>query len=283
MTQPPDPGGPRLEPSESPTPEPGDDQAASDAPPPTVNPVLSWTPSSSPPAASDQTTDGPIVSWAAPAAGPAVAPVEGFVMAGVGSRILAYVLDSILIGILGGVLLGIAIVATGRSFEKEPETASLLYGILTLGLEFLYFVGLWTSQRQATLGMRLVSLRLARATDGEGLSIGMAILRFVVMGFPLTLLGSLPVAGVLVSYAYFGLVVFLLFTTAMSPLRQGLHDRLSGSVVVRPAGVSNRGTIIGYALLSALAIGLLVVLPIMLVMALGPEFREILSRIGESI
>jgi hypothetical protein len=74
-------------------------------------------------------------------------------------------------------------------------------------------------------------------------------------------------------------VVALLLTTAMQPLRQGLHDRWAGSVVVQPAPGGSGAAVVGCLVL----IALIFILPIVLLIMLGGQIQDLLSTVGTSI
>ena len=105
---------------------------------------------------------------------------------------------------------------------------------MNVALGALYFVSSWVAS-PATPGQRLFGLRVARVDDHGRLSPAQAIVRWLMLIGPLSL-GTLAIA------LFPGLLVFLLpatlawylllFVTAViSPKKQGLHDRLSGTVV----------------------------------------------------
>lgn len=258
--------------SNEPLEEPPTGQNSPSDPP---SPIVSWAPSATP----ANTTPGPIVGWEVPSPTPLAVGQTGYVIAGVGARILAYFLDSLFIGITSAILLGIASAVTGRSFINDGTTLNQLFSILSLGIGFIYFVGFWTSGRQATPGMRVLSLRIGRVVDGAELPIESAVIRFVALGSVVGLLSFIPGLAVAASWLSLGLTLLLLITTLMHPLHQGLHDRWSGSLVVRTASASSRGFVLGCLLL----IAILFILPIVALVLLGPDAREILSQIGASV
>jgi hypothetical protein len=71
----------------------------------------------------------------------------------------------------------------------------------------------------------------------------------------------------------------LLFTTASSPTKQGIHDRFANTAVVRPQGGSSTALVLGCILL-------IVALPVVAIIALiflGSQVSEILSAVGDSV
>ena len=148
---------------------------------------------------------------------------------GVLPRLLAYWLDSILITIVMGVLGAVLGVITGNSVDTV-----VISTVLSVGISALYFVGFWTADSRATLGMRLFHLQIGQAADGRTLGLGQAVTRWAALGYPFALLSVIPALAIPVSGLLVIWEVVLLVTTAMSPTRQGL----SFSLVLRINGVN---------------------------------------------
>jgi uncharacterized RDD family membrane protein YckC len=258
---------------------------------PPSGPLISWTPSggSAPGGSAPGGTapDGrpPTVGWAPPGDLQRPSPVAGYLVAGPGARIVAYVIDGLMLGILGIVLVGIAdpsayaIDAGGDGGTASPSAASLLAKIIILGLEFIYFVGMWTSRGRATLGMRLLRVRVIDATADRALGVTPAIARWVLLTGAIGLLGLLPIAA-----GFFGIlsllwVVVLLVSVLTDPLRQGIHDRAAGSLVVQREGDVSNTAVVGCVVI----VILFVILPIVSLIFLGGQIQDIVSEGGQSI
>ena len=201
---------------------------------------------------------------------PGVVAPAGIRYAGTLPRFLAWVLDGIIIGLIVGV-----IGAVLSAFVANRVTASYINAILTLGLELLYFVGFWTSDAKATLGMRLFNLTIGNAADGRELEIGQALLRWVALGLPFQALSFLPAPlnalGALVTLWW----LVLLITTIVSPTKQGLHDRIANSAIVQPIG--REGPVLACLILLAI----LIVLPVVAIVgliAIGTQVTSIVAR-----
>jgi uncharacterized RDD family membrane protein YckC len=145
-------------------------------------------------------------------------PPEGYRFAGFWIRLLAYLIDGL---ILSSILIAIILLPTpaGR-IPLEPgltQAESNRLGILILiwvAFYLAYFPIFWALG--ATPGMRLFRLRVVRP-DGSRLGIGRGIVRFI--GF------------ILSAWAlYIGLI-----WAAFDDRKQGWHDKLADSFVVRPA------------------------------------------------
>lgn len=157
-------------------------------------------------------------------------------------RAAAYLLDVALLA--GAVLfiqsalrvLGAGLPPTALGWQVEA------WVLATVSLPvWLYFIA-WEHSRGATLGKRLLSLRVANARGGR-LSLGQAALRTILKLLPwelthLTLLLPSPMwsdpnpgfrFGLVAVYALLGLY---LAVAALTPRRQAVHDLAAGSVVI---------------------------------------------------
>lgn len=148
---------------------------------------------------------------------PSAGPAPGLVYASFWQRFVAYIVDLIAMGLIGA---AIRFLFLGR----HSGATDLYVAILTaLVVHAAYLIGLW--QTGQTLGMRALDLVVLRAEDGARLTPVQAFLRFIPFGLALIL----PLLGLLVWIA-------MAITVAVDPRRQGLHDRLAGSVVVHRTG-----------------------------------------------
>lgn len=101
----------------------------------------------------------------------------------------------------------------------------------------IYYVLFWSGGRRATLGQRAFGIQVANAFDGQPLTTGQAVRRYLGIGQWIGLLLVLPY----ISAAIFAVVavalwyLVLLISTVVSPTKQGIHDWIAGSAVVRPA------------------------------------------------
>lgn len=172
------------------------------------------------------------------------APPTGLVFADVPNRVIAFILDAIILGIigvvvsaiLGGVGLSAGTLNPDLTFSVNPAGV-LVQGIVNLAISAAYFIYTWTSMR-ATLGMRLLGMQIGNAGDGTALTMQQAVRRFLAIWGPnvvAQVLSPIPlISGV------FGLlaliwVIYLIYTTAKSPTKQGWHDVFANSQVVKAA------------------------------------------------
>ena len=161
------------------------------------------------------------------------------------------------------------------------STDTFLGVAITTAIGALYFIASWSGGRRATLGQRLFGIQVGNAFDGRPLRLDQAVRRWLGIGDFLLLLGIIPALGPASSGLLFVWNIALLITAATSPTKQGLHDRLANSAVVRPA---NAGNGLAYGCL-AIVVALLVVAIVAIVglIFLGGQVSSILSEVGESI
>ena len=220
--------------------------------------------------------DGPAVPWAPPVQVAAIPVTEGLVIAGVFSRVVAYAIDIVFLQLLSLAVLGLV---GGLGSDADP-TVTLAVAGLFVGVDFLYFVGLWTSGWHGTLGMRLMRLRILGAANATTLSVNDALLRWIALTGAVSILALVPGIGRYIGLVTALWVLALLITTATNPLRQGLHDRWARSVVVQPAPGGSGAAVIGCIVLMVL---LFVVVPLVLVGLVGDQLQDILTEIGRSV
>jgi uncharacterized RDD family membrane protein YckC len=246
------------------------------APPPAAagGPIISAT--TTPPASEWQTPAEPAApgvppvvppggGWEMPTAVAALPQQQGYVIAGVGARIVGWLIDVTLAGIVPGIL-AFAVVdwtgimreaieqarlspsgqITGMPAATIPVTLDyILATLIGLGVQFLYFVGFWTSRWQATPGMIGLKMRVVDANTGSTLSVLQATKRWIALGWPLALLALVPALQAVQGLLQLGLTVFLFFTTVTNDRKQGLHDKFANSLVTRSVTSGNGATFAG--------------------------------------
>ena len=217
--------------------------------------------------------------WSAPAAAaatPVGSAADGIVIARVFPRVVGYFVDGLLLGAVG---LIVSVPLGLYEADRDPTTA-LIVGVILVLVDLLYFVGLWTSGLQATLGMRLLRLRVLDAGAAGTMRINDALLRWIGLAGAIGILGLVPGLE-----GYIGLIgaiwlVVLLVSTGTDRLHQGLHDRWARSVVVQPAP-GGSGMAIATCLVLVVLIGL--VLPLAGILLYPDELRDLLIEIGNSV
>ena len=258
------------------SPPPGSPPPASPpaAPPeaPPVAPIAAATPWAPP----DQSSG----SWGTPPPGAegryAVPGAPGLVYAGAIPRAAAWIVDSFLLGIIVAIVSApfapAALGAFDPTTDAMPDLSQLtvrsgIASVLAVVVEAAYFIFLWMSSGRATLGMRLFGLQVGNAADGARLRTDQAVKRWFAYGSWLGIAAIVPVMGALAGLVSLGWTLVLLFTTASSPTKQGLHDTFAGSAVVRPATAGNGLAIT--CLIVALIVPILAILSIVSLIFVG--------------
>jgi uncharacterized RDD family membrane protein YckC len=179
-------------------------------------------------------------------------------VAGLGRRSAAYVLDSLLVGIVYFALAVLFDTVFGPLVQASPDGSTVVVVAVdpvrvalelaaTLVIDGLYFAGSWSrwgaSPAQRALGLRIrMAAGAPRTADsGDALPIEAAWLRWAVLAVGPIAVGSLADSGALDSSVLFVVngawYLLLLVSAARDPKRQGLHDRVAGTLVVRaPTG-----------------------------------------------
>jgi uncharacterized RDD family membrane protein YckC len=138
--------------------------------------------------------------------------------AGFWIRFVAYIIDSIITGVVLFVLLVVTKPITcetsdGTTCIAGTTMISPLFWVLIL-IVAVYFIILWAVG--GTLGQRMLGMRVVNATTGGNLGLGRSILRY--LGF---IISTIPI--------YLGLI-----WAGFDARKQGWHDKIAGSLVVRP-------------------------------------------------
>jgi uncharacterized RDD family membrane protein YckC len=178
-------------------------------------------------------------------AGPTTSPPSGaayaMVYADVPNRVIAYIIDIFVVAIISiAVYLVLAIV--GISAVKGTGTTattdwvgSIITTAVGLAISGAYFIYSWTNQR-ATLGMKALSLQIGNAPDGATVTRDQGIKRWLALGAIFSIaqvLTPLPFVGFLIGLAAFAWIIFLIYTTAKSPTKQGWHDHFANTMIVK--------------------------------------------------
>jgi uncharacterized RDD family membrane protein YckC len=224
----------------------------------------------------------PVAQWAPPpgAYSATVPGAPGLQYGRTLDRAMAWVLDSLIIGIpmiivdlviLGGAGVGNLARTTG------PEVVA---GVISAGDYLLYFVAFWTGHARATPGMRLMKLQLGDAHTGAVPTVQQGLIRWLALGGVATLAGIIPALSGLAGFLAFIWEIVLLATTATSPTKQGLHDRIANTAMVQPAGAQTPAQT---CLVIVVVLFGLWVLGIVALIAIGGQVSSILSAVGTSI
>lgn len=141
-------------------------------------------------------------------------PMAGYRYGGFWARFLAFLIDAIALGLITAAispLFGPSVQTSGTEFEFN-YTANAISTLLGL----VYFIGFWAWRGQ-TVGMMPFNLKVVRADDGTQIDWVRGLLRYVGL-----IISVIPL--------FIGLI-----WAAFDSRKQGWHDKIAGTVVIRPA------------------------------------------------
>ena len=142
---------------------------------------------------------------------------EGNRLGTVGQRALALVLDNIILGVPVVALFLIL----GVDFTNTNDSAFFAITVVQLVVSLVYNTAMIATSG-ATVGKRIMRLRVVNRVDGSSVSWSYAAVRALVP----TVAGLIPVVG-------FALNIAVYVRAFFHPYRQGLHDAAAGTIVVR--------------------------------------------------
>jgi uncharacterized RDD family membrane protein YckC len=166
----------------------------------------------------------------------------GLLYADLPNRIMALVLDLIVLILVGLVLAWLfgGLVTEAGALDSPGGQLDVVAFLLVMLLETIasaaYFIGLWMFAG-ATLGMRLLGLRIGDEADGRPLGPRQAVVRWLLIGVPVVLAAAAVFVpntiGLILGALGGAWLLLLLYTMVQSPTKQGLHDRLAHTILVR--------------------------------------------------
>lgn len=131
------------------------------------------------------------------------------------SRMFALLIDVVLITFVSGLLSTPFMMLAGSDNAAASATGSMMSNLLSMVIQFGYFVGM-TTYKGATLGKMALGLRVQNESTGQNLTVVEAILREVVGKF---------LSSIVLGLGYFWML--------WDPKKQCWHDKLAKSVVVK--------------------------------------------------
>ena len=183
-------------------------------------------------------------SPAAPTPSTPTPTASGLVYADVPNRAIAFIIDAILLAvigfvvtaILGGLGLSAGTLQPDLTFSINP-VGVVVQGIVNLIISAGYFIYTWTSMR-ATVGMRVLGMQIGNAGDGRTLTTDQALRRYLAIWGPnliAQVLSPIPLISFVFGLIAIGWIIYLIYTTANSPTKQGWHDVFANTQVVKTA------------------------------------------------
>lgn len=191
----------------------------------------------------------PAGGWGKPAE--PVPGTAGFAYADVPNRIFALIIDVIILAIIGVVVGAILSAIVGPIYKINLDFQNQNVGVetnfialilnlaATMAISAVYWIYCWTKLR-GSVGQKALGMQVGNFPDGKTLTQDQAIRRWVALGgvFPIAqALNGLPALGTLIGLAIFVYTIYLLYSTAKSPTKQGFHDTFANSVVVKATRV----------------------------------------------
>ena len=173
----------------------------------------------------------------------AAGPTAGIAYADLGIRIGAYIIDVVILVLVALLVNTILIAILIGSIFTVGTGAAVIGGLIILAINVLlgaiYFIYTWTTMK-ASPGQRMLGLMTVNESDGSALTQNQAITRYLVMFAPgyIAALASNVIGGIIgliLSLVGLGWTIYLIYTTANDPKRQGYHDKMAKSVVVKPS------------------------------------------------
>ena len=163
-------------------------------------------------------------------------------------RLVAYALDAVLLVVLIYVVaLALrAVIGPTIRFTDTDGVPRVLVDRLHVVINAVaatvvagaWFVGSWL-RFGGTPGQRLLGMRVVRLDDGGRLRPGQAVGRWLLLGTPLGLISTLLGPPSTLSFILVVAIAFwfalLYVSTARNRRKRGIHDRITGTVVVRPS------------------------------------------------
>jgi uncharacterized RDD family membrane protein YckC len=146
--------------------------------------------------------------------------------------VVSYIVSALTTNILGDNYAGIF----GIAFRTQSLIGAIVAVAIMLAVTGAYFVLLWTRMNGQTLGMRVMKIAVRDQATGGAVSMNQAITRWVFLGAPWAINALYGWSiGWLLSVLIFLYYVYLVYSIANDPLRQGLHDKQAKTVVAKLA------------------------------------------------
>ena len=151
-------------------------------------------------------------------------------LASTGDRLLARILDWVILAVVSGILIGIPVmIATAGAANGSDSAAGFGIGgfilsvflIATINLAYeIVMIAFWG----ATLGKMIMKVKVVKATDGNAPGLLSSFLRYLIPG----ICAYIPFIGGLGT-----LLCYISFTFDGSGRRQGWHDEVASTLVVK--------------------------------------------------
>jgi uncharacterized RDD family membrane protein YckC len=212
------------------------------------------------------------VEWVVPGSAPGgVAEIgQGIVLAGLWTRIAAFLIDFFILGCLA---LIISLAAT--TLIADQSTARLVAVLISAPLAVSYFAVSWIGPWAATPGQRLAGMRVVDAVTLLQIGPTRAFGRSLALGSAFDLLSfAAPIGRFIDALAIIWLFV-LLASVMFNDRRQGIHDRWTRTLVVRPAKAGSLPLTLGCFLI----VLMILLTPVVIAWVAGPTLRQLVEQL----
>ena len=146
----------------------------------------------------------------------------GLTLAPIGRRFISLILDQIIVAVPAVLV----VIAIGFTPSDAVTSRSLMIFDIALISTALVYETVMIAMLGRTVGKMALGTRVVRLLDGDRPDWSESLIRSLV---PLSL-GSIPRIGLLLTVLVYAMALW-------NPLRQGLHDKAAGTLVVRNASV----------------------------------------------
>jgi uncharacterized RDD family membrane protein YckC len=144
--------------------------------------------------------------------------------------IVAYIVNILTTSIFGDNYAGIF----GFAYRQQSLIGAIVAVAIMLVVTGAYFVLLWTRMAGQTVGMRVMKISVRDQASGGAITMNQAITRWLFLGAPWAINALYGWSiGWLLSVLIFVYYVYLVYSIATDPLRQGLHDKQAKTVVAK--------------------------------------------------
>jgi uncharacterized RDD family membrane protein YckC len=167
----------------------------------------------------------------------------GIALADATTRFIATFIDFIILGVVGYIVNTISTSVLGDNFlgifglgtYKVPSLlSSLVTVVIMIAVSGAYFIYQWSRMNGVTVGGRVMKVAVRDASSGGMITQQQAINRYLLLGLPLALEYFYGWGiGIIISLVVLVWYIYLIYTIAQSPTRQGMHDTYAKTVVAK--------------------------------------------------
>ena len=172
-----------------------------------------------------------------------IAGPGGVALADATTRFIAAFIDFLILGVIGFIVNTISTSLFGDNFvlfgfvgaTKVPSLlSSLIAVVIMLVVGGAYFVFQWSRMQGQTVGMKVMKVAVRDAATGGPITQNQAITRWLWFAAPFALEYFYGWAiGLIISILVLVYYIYLIYSIANDPMRQGMHDKQAKTVVAK--------------------------------------------------